>query len=360
VHQTEIKSSLRIMPPKPSSASSFSAQASRGFEQFLKEEQLSLVLTSRQANCVLSLGIAPESGRLWLSHRTFDRPSGVDVNRGTLALATHNAIVSFTNTNRDTTGAEAIFVPRTSHFTGALDVHDVNLGAVGPLFVNTLYSCVARTSDSHSFCPVWVPPFVDQLRAEDRCHLNGLATQDGHPTFATAIAQSNLPDAWRDRRFHTGVVIDIETDAILAEGMAMPHSPRWHDGRLWVLDGATGAFGHVSGDGFTPLATLPGFARGMALHRNYAVVGTSIPRQSDPTFGNTPIAEHLAQQGAEPRCSLQIVNIQDGTVAHWLRFSGFVEEIFDVAVLPDVPRAHILGPGTPETDAAVTIEVPQT
>ncbi len=42
-----------------------------------------------------------------------------------------------------------------------------------------LYNCLATPSERHSFTPIWKPPFISKIVKEDRCHLNGLAMEDG-------------------------------------------------------------------------------------------------------------------------------------------------------------------------------------
>ena len=141
---------------------------------------------------------------------------------------------------------DACFMPRTQNVTGQLDAHDVGVDADGRiLFVNTRYNCLATVSERHSFEEVWRPSFITELVDEDRCHLNGLAMRDGKPAFVTAVSKSNTIDGWRDRRADGGVVIDVESGAIVCEGLSMPHSPRWHDGKLWVLNSGTGDLGYV-------------------------------------------------------------------------------------------------------------------
>ena len=68
------------------------------------------------------------------------------------------------------------------------------------VFVNTLFSCLATLSESHSFAPSWRPPFVSRLAAEDRCHMNGLAMREGEPAYVTAVSESDVADGWRERR----------------------------------------------------------------------------------------------------------------------------------------------------------------
>jgi uncharacterized protein (TIGR03032 family) len=87
-------------------------------------------------------------------------------------------------------------------------------------------------SETHSFKPLWRPPFISKLAAEDRCHLNGLAMRDGRAACVTAVSQSDVVDGWRDHRTGGGVVIDVQSNEIVARGLSMPHSPRWYQGKL--------------------------------------------------------------------------------------------------------------------------------
>ena len=77
--------------------------------------------------------------------------------------------------------------------TGDLDIHDLALDRSGKLvFVNSLFGCLATTSESHSFTPLWKPPFISRLAAEDRCHLNGLAMGDDGPRYVTAVSETDV------------------------------------------------------------------------------------------------------------------------------------------------------------------------
>jgi uncharacterized protein (TIGR03032 family) len=79
-------------------------------------------------------------------------------------------------------GFDRIYVPQASYVTGDVDIHDMAVGTKGRLiFINTLFSCLSALSETHSFLPLWMPPFVSKLAAEDRCHLNGLAMRNGRP-----------------------------------------------------------------------------------------------------------------------------------------------------------------------------------
>ena len=47
-------------------------------------------------------------------------------------------------------------------------------------------------------------------------------------------SRSDVSDGWRDRRDNGGVVIDIGSGEVVVAGLSMPHSPRLHEGRLWL------------------------------------------------------------------------------------------------------------------------------
>jgi uncharacterized protein (TIGR03032 family) len=187
-------------------------------------------------------------------------------------------------------------------------------------------------------------PFVSRLAAEDRCHLNGLALDEGRPRYVTAAAACDVADGWRDRRRDGGCVLEVPSGRTAAAGLSMPHSPRIYRGRLWLLNSGLGTLGEVDpGRGtFTPLAFCPGYLRGLAFAGDYAVVGLSRPRR-DKTFGGLGLDEELARRGAEPRCGLHVIDLRSGATAHWLRLEGMVSELYHVVALPGVTRPMALG-----------------
>ncbi|MBM3573271.1 MAG: TIGR03032 family protein, partial [Alphaproteobacteria bacterium] len=218
-----------------------------------------------------------------------------------------------------------------------------------PVFVNTLFSCLARPSATASFVPQWQPPFISRLAAEDRCHLNGLAMDGGRPRYVSAVSRSDVADGWRDRRDDGGIVIDVASNAIVCEGLSMPHSPRLHDGRLWLLNSGAGEFGYVdlTRGSFEVVAFLPGYLRGLAFCGRFAIVGLSTCRENR-TFSGLRLDQELAKRDADPRCALAVVDLTSGDAVHWLRIEGFVRELYDVAVVPSVMRP--MAPGFKSDD----------
>jgi len=246
-------------------------------------------------------------------------------------------------------GYDRVFVPQIGYTTGDVDAHDIAVDHAGPVFANTLFSCLARPSARYSFEPCWRPPFISRLAAEDRCHLNGLALQDDRCAWVTCVSRTDVNEGWREHRQAGGIVIDVRSNEIVADGLSMPHSPRWYRNRLWLLNSGQGEFGYVDLETgrFEPVAFCPGYLRGLSFHGNFAVVGLSRPR-SNQSFEGLALQQKLDSKNAEGRCALQVIDLQRGDVVHELRIEGVVEELFDVCVLPAVRRPMAIGFKTDE------------
>ena len=177
---------------------------------------------------------------------------------------------------------------------------------------------------------MWRPEWITGLAAQDRCHLNGLAMVDGRPTYVTALARSDEPAGWRELKGTSGLIVEIATNRVVTEGLSMPHSPRWHDGKLWVLQSGRGTLATVDVQTgvVTEVAELPGFTRGLAFIGRYALVGLSQVRES--VFSGLPITS----KADERNCGVWVVDTHTGAIVGLLRFRGAVQEIFDVKILP--------------------------
>ena len=252
-----------------------------------------------------------------------------------------------------------MYVPRVGYTTGFLDVHDVAVEDSGRVvFANTLFSCLATLSERANFQPLWQPPFVSALAPEDRCHLNGLAKRDGRVRYVTAAAATDVREGWRQRRGDGGCVLDVASGETLVAGLSMPHSPRWHGGRLWLLNAGAGELGYVDGERgtFEPIVFCPGYLRGLALVGDFAVVTLSLPRHR--TFGGLPLHERLEQRGAAAQCGLYVIELSTGHVLHTLRLEGLVSELYDVVALPGVTRPMALGFKTTEIERLLLVDEP--
>jgi uncharacterized protein (TIGR03032 family) len=343
----------------PAPPPSFQIQSSRHFAAFLAAQRTSLAFSTYQSGKLFLVGLKP-TGELSVFERTFNRCMGLWADGQTLWMSTAWQLWQCANAlapGEVDNGFDRVYVPRTGYTTGDVDVHDVAVDGNGHVvFVNTLFSCLATVSPTASFRALWRPPFVSRLAAEDRCHLNGLALSDGRPRFVTAAARTDVADGWRERRRDGGVVLDVATGEPVVTGLSMPHSPRVHEGRLYVLDSGAGRFGWVdtARGAFEEIAFCPGYPRGLAFVGGHAVIGLSKPREG--TFAGLALDANLAARGAEARCGLVVVDLKTGDTVHWLRVEGAVEELYDVVTLPDVVRPTALGFKTDEIRHTVTIE----
>lgn len=343
-----------LSPPAPPHGAANSGPlivSSAGFTDWLARQRVTLALTTHQAGRLFFIGRKPDGG-LRAHERLIENCQGLWSDGQSLWASGAYMLWRFENVlaagQTATSGADRKFVPVEGRVTGQIDCHDIAMaridGAPRPIFVNTLCNCLATISDSHSFRPVWMPPFISALTAEDRCHLNGLAMDGARPAYVTAAGRSDVADGWRDQRRDGGVVVDVARNEIVAQGLSMPHSPRLYAGRLWLLNSGTGEFGHVDPDDgrFTPLCFCPGFARGLGFAGDHAVIGLSLPRQGG-SFSGLHLDDALRDRSAAPRCGLLIVNLVTGQIDHWLRFGHTITELYDVAILPETRMAEATG-----------------
>lgn len=315
---------------------------SAGFPELLHQLGISLLVSTYQAGKLVVLRADGDSVNTHFLG--FNTPMGIAADANRIALGTRSEIIEFHNMPavaarlHDPPRHDAVYLARTGHITGAIDVHEMAWSTRGELwFVNTLFSTLCTLDASHSFVPRWRPAFVSGLAAEDRCHLNGLGMRDGHPRYVTALAESNTTQGWRDHKHDGGVLIDCASDEILLRGLAMPHSPRWHDGRLWFLESAHGALCCIDEHSAQrqEITRLPGFVRGMDLLGRVAFVGLSQLRDKHP-FGELE---------GERQCGVWAVHLDSGRILGLLKFTGAVQEIFAVAAIRGVQFPEIIHDG---------------
>jgi uncharacterized protein (TIGR03032 family) len=334
----------RNRPEAAATAVPFHYTQTESFVSLLRQLGASLLVTTYQANKLL---VARAAGQgLSMLVRTFDQPMGLAVDARTLTLGTRTQLWTFRNApdlapRVEPTGQhDACYVPRSCHVTGDIRGHEIARTGDELWFVNTRFSCLCTAHPEYSFVPRWRPPFITALAAEDRCHLNGLALVKGRPQYVTALGEADTATGWRANKPQGGCLMEVSSGQSITRGLSMPHSPRWHDGRLWVLESGLGQL--VLVDPATgrrePVAELPGFARGLALSGPYAFIGLSKIRATSAMDG-VPLAErrdHL-------KCGVAAVDLRGGRVVALLEFQTAVEEIFDVQLLSGVRFPEVLG-----------------
>jgi uncharacterized protein (TIGR03032 family) len=308
------------------------------FPSLLRQLGASLLVTTYQAGKLVL--VRDEGDHLNVHFRSFPAPMGMALEGDRLALGTRMQVWEFVDVPAVTARLDppgrhdACFLPRSSHVTGNIQVHEMAWGAGGELWVvNTRFSCLCTLDRSASFTPRWRPPFVTALEPTDRCHLNGLAMVDGRPRYVTALGATDTPAGWREGKARGGVLLDVESGEAIARGLSMPHSPRWHGGRLWVCESGAGTFGLVDPrtGRYEAIAAVPGFTRGVDFAGPLAFVGLSQVRES-AVFSGIPITERLAAE--ERTCGVCAIDLRSGAVVALLRFEAGVQEVFAVAILP--------------------------
>jgi len=324
----------------------FHLHFSDGFAAWLAGRHAALAFTTYTAGKVVLVGPG-DGGGLVVAERSFGMAMPLLPTATGFHLGTEHMVWRFENAlpaGGRLDGWDRIYLPRTAHVSGGVDIHDLALAADGALVAAvTLYNCLATLDARGSFNPIWRPAFVDRIVAEDRCHLNGFCLEDGVPAYVTLTAATNEAGGWRRQRADGGQVVGVRDDRVVASGLAMPHSPRLHRGGLWVVEAGTGWLLRIDPrDGVVArVAWCPGFVRGLRFSGDYALVGLSKPR--DRTFAGLPLDGELARRGVEPACGVCVVDLRSGTIAHRMEITGFVEEIYDVALLAGAHAPLLVG-----------------
>lgn len=330
---------------------------SRGFGGWLTRTGCSLAFTSYQTGQLFLVGLLP-GGQVSFHQQNYVRAMGLHATPQRLYVGSLFQIWRLENVlaphERANGHFDRLYVPRNAQTTGDIDVHELSVDRSGRvIFVNTKYSCLATMSITHGFKPLWKPPFISRLAAEDRCHLNGLAMADGAPAYVTAVSRSDMINGWRDRRHEGGVLIDVNDDRIVTDQLSMPHSPRVAADGVYLLDSGRGMLARIDPKtgARTDIAFCPGFLRGLAIHGGYAIATVSLPR--DGAFSGLALQDELKKRDGEPWCGICIVDLRTGDLVEWIRLDGAIKELFDVAVIPETHCPMALGVSSPDIQSLI-------
>ncbi len=305
--------------------------STRTFAQTLAGAGCSVTVSTYQTGKLVTARASPD-GALNTHFRDVDKPMGIASAPGRLALGTRTEVWDLHDmpaAARD--GEDACYLLRNRHVTGDVAVHDLAFAGGELWLVATAFSCLATLDAEHSIVPRWTPPQITELADEDRCHLNGLAVRDDRPAYVTALGTGDTKGSWRDTRAGGGVLLDVASREPIVTGLSMPHSPRWHGGRLYVLESGRGTLATVdlATGTLETVAELPGFTRGLDFIGDLALIGLSQIRETS-TFGGLPLAARLRER----QSGVWMVDLRTGSIVGFLRFEDLVQEVFDVAVLP--------------------------
>ncbi|MGH8502199.1 MAG: TIGR03032 family protein [Gammaproteobacteria bacterium] len=327
-------------PPEEALRSVHTSNLPALFEQL----QISLVVSTYQAGKVI---VVRKDGNALNTHfRPFVRPMGIAADVARLTIGGTNTVWYYRNVPAVAPKLEpagrhdACYLPRRIHVTGDIDIHEMAYDRDGELWlVNTRFGCLCTLDAEHSFYPRWRPHFISALAPEDRCHLNGLAMVDGRPKYVTALGATDTAGGWRENKADGGILMDVDRNEVLLRGLSMPHSPRWYQNQLWVLESGCGRLAVVKPQtrSWRTVAEVPGFTRGIDFIGPLAFIGLSQVRES-ATFSGIPIADKLQER----TCGVWVVHIETGQTVGFLRFEAGVQEIFAVQILHGIRFPEVL------------------
>jgi uncharacterized protein (TIGR03032 family) len=330
---------------EPSSLKLITHVCSPNLVPILAQLKASLLVSTYQAGKLVVGRV--QGDELAFAHHAFEQPMGIAIAPDRIAVGTHSQIWFLQNSpdiapKINPAGTyDGCYLARACHVTGEIASHEIHWSGNELWIVNTLFSCLCTLGPRHNFIPRWKPRFVSTLAAEDRCHLNGLALENGRPRFVTCLGVSDTRDGWRPDKVAGGCLIDVRSGQIVLTGLAMPHSPRIHQGRVWLLESGRGRLVVAEpGTGqVQTVAQLPGYARGLVFQGPYAFVGLSKIRQTATSAG-LPIAENLDSL----KCGVAVIDVAAGTIAALLEWLTGIEEIFDVRLNPFSRSPFFSGP----------------
>lgn len=338
----------------------FSCSFSQHIPELLKEMKVSLALSTYQAGKVVFMSAMDKDNLIQLP-RNFPKPMGIALKGNKMAVATLEQVEVMVNDSRlapqypvQPNTYDALYTPRSTYYTGMVDLHDLEWSGEKLYAVNTLFSCICTIDENYSFVPYWRPPFIKDLAPHDYCHLNGVAFEKGKPRYATALGQTDSPQGWRENKANGGVLIDIESNEVILENLPMPHTPRIYDGELYILLSATGELARVDTvkKRYEVVCQMDGFLRGMDRYGDYLFIGLSKLRTTSAAFGTLPIAQRSVFSG------IMVVYLPKGSTYGFIKYENSVEEIYDVKVLRGLQRPGILN--TSKREHVLSLSLPET
>ena len=333
------------VPARAGAPETIRCDVSEFFPAWLSRAGGSIVATTYQAGKVAMIGW--DGRQVTLLCRDFEKPMGLDISGPRMILATRHHVIELVNApllahdflESQPGRYDALYLPRVTYHTGEINVHDVAQGDDALWLVNTRFSCLCVPSREYSFLPRWRPPFVSETVPEDRCHLNGLAMHAGGPRFVTALGATDQVGGWRESKANGGVLVDVNSGQVVLRGLSMPHSPRLHDGALWVLNSGAGELWRIDPATFQHevAARLPGYLRGLCFVGEVVLIGLSKIREKH-IFGGLPLQERISSL----RCGIAIVERAFGSPARVLRIHRGLHRALRCAVSSRRTASHDL------------------
>jgi len=320
-NQTEIKSENDTSQNHSDVSFSYDSTYTDNFPGILKGLNISLAVTSYQSG---SLFFIRSDGHTINTHfKTFPRPMGLYADLNRLTLGTFSQVLELkrcdnilkkikngdldktTNMSRkilekdpklmkeliderkkeleEVKKSDALYLPRASITTGMINIHDIAWGEEGLWVLNSTFSCLSTLSPEYSFIARWKPSFIT------------------------------------------------------------PHSPRYHEGNIYLCESGTGTIWRYNPDTRKKdiLIKLQGYLRGMTFYGPLMFVGLSKVRSCHIKNPLPICMEHEITYSG-----IWIINLENDTEIGHIRFDGDVDQIYDIAIIPDAAQPELLNTGS--------------
>jgi uncharacterized protein (TIGR03032 family) len=329
----------------------------RHFPTWLAENKCSLFVSNYSKHKIWCLG-RNKDGSVSTYFTEMLRPMGLctSADGKTVYCSNVGNILRFENKTAESFDKfgtfDAVYYPQFAYICGDADIHDIRVNSTGDIFfVSALFNSVCKPSMTKSLEPIWTPKWITKVKTkdgtslppcEDRCHLNGMCLVNDAPKYVTVACRKDHHHGWREQ-INEGCVVDITNDEIVCSGLCNPHSPKWYQGKLWILETGTGHFGYIDikEKKFIPCKFLPSFLRGLDFIGDYAIIAGSFDRH-DYAFKDIPLGKILESKKMKVRAGIFIVDIRTFDVKHEFMFTNDKTELYDVNVVRDVERPMIV------------------
>lgn len=267
----------------------------------LEESGATLLVTREYEHLVMALRV-DEASQPVISMMRLPHPSGLAVDRvrGVVHVAATrnpNQLFDFVPVGgliprldvERVAVEENLLVPvRTRFLPGCLYIHDLAMIG-GELHANSVgQNAVVRLAASGAHRKVWWPRCIETdngpIFGQNHLQLNSIAAgEDLRTSFFSASTDEVTDLRPGDPGFPVdkrGVIFSGELREPIARGLTRPHSARQHGMKVWVDNSGYGEVGYLEDKMFRPIATLPGWTRGLCFLGRMMVVGTSriLPR----------------------------------------------------------------------------------
>ena len=323
----------------------FSASYTPQVPELLNKLNCSIALSTYQAGKVVLISPHPDNEKLITLPRSFKKPMGMAIKGDKMAISLKDEVVVFQNSkelashypNKLNT-YDNLWLPRTTYYTGLVDMHDIDFGDDGIYGINTSFSCICKIDGEYNFTPVWKPPFIKEIAPGDLCHMNGMVMLNGKPKYVTALGTSTTPQGWKENIIDGGVLMDVESNEIILKNLAMPHSPKMYNNELYMLTSASGEFIKVDVEKRTheTLKKFDGFCRGLSFCGDFAFIGFSKLRKNSSTFAKLSFSDKANFSG------IKIIHMPTNAEVGEIIYETSVDEIYEVMILENMIRPNIL------------------